>query len=304
MINSWEAYFIFSEKERKGIIVLGIILTLSIVLTLLVPHNNDSVGRASPLTIPKLHLFTFDPNTIDSANAIHLGIPIKQVNTLIHYREKGGRFYKKEDILKLYGLDPVIANQLIPFIELKSTESNNKWGRYTNYDKGNNYKSNYDNVSRYKSNKDRESNNGPWLKMKKGAASWTIDVNEADANEWHDKTNLPMNIVHQIINYKNHLGGFTHPLQLKKVYGLADTAFQNLRPHLLVQKNFKPLLNSSNMNFSQWKSLGIFEDQQLYEILKLRKQQGGQVSWRELVILFDLPEKQALWLKSQIIISD
>jgi hypothetical protein len=140
--------------------------------------------------------------------------------------------------------------------------------------------------------------------MKKGAVSWTIDVNEADANEWHDKSNLPMNIVYQIINYKNHLGGFTHPIQLKKVYGLADTTFQNLRPHLLVQKNFKPLLNSSNMNFSQWKSLGIFEDQQIFEILKLRKQQGGQISWRELVILFDLPEKQALWLKGRIIISD
>ena len=304
MINSWEAYFIFSEKERKGIIVLGAILTLSIVFTLLVPHKKELVGKTSPLTIPKLHLFTFDPNTIDSANAIHLGIPIKQVNTLIHYREKGGRFYKKEDILKLYGLDPVIAHQLIPFIVITSTESESKWGRYTTNDKGNNYRSNYDYASRYKSNKDKESNNGPWLKMKKGAVSWTININEADANEWHDKTRLPMNIVHQIINYKNHLGGFTHPLQLKKVYGLADTAFQNLRPHLLVQKNFKPLLNSSNMNFSQWKSLGIFEDQQKFEILKLRKQQSGHISWRELVILFDLPEKQALWLKGRIIISD
>ena len=304
MINSWEAYFIFSEKERKGIIVLGIILTLSIVFTLLVPHKKELVGKTSPLTIPKLHLFTFDPNTIDSANAIHLGIPIKQVNTLIHYREKGGRFYKKEDILKLYGLDPVIAHQLIPFIVITSTESESKWGRYTTNDKGNNYRSNYDYASRYKSNKDKESNNGPWLKMKKGAVSWTININEADANEWHDKTRLPMNIVHQIINYKNHLGGFTHPMQLKKVYGLADTDFQNLRPHLVVQKNFTPLLNSSTMNFAQWKSLGIFEDQQIFEILKMRKQQGGQVSWRELVILFDLPEKQALWLRSRIIISD
>ena len=288
MINSWEAYFIFSEKERKGIIVLGIILTLSIVITFLVPHNNDSVGRVSPLTIPKLHLFTFDPNTIDSANAIHLGIPLKQVKTLMHYREKGGRFYKKEDLLKLYGLDPLIAHQLIPFIELTSSES--KWGSNPYRDKGNNFKSNYSHSYKYK--------------MNNGSPSWTIDINEADASEWNDKTKLPMNIVHQIINYKNHLGGFTHPMQLKKVYGLADTTFQNLRPHLLVQKNFKPLLNSSTMNFAQWKSLGIFEDQQLYEILKLRKQQGGQVSWRELVILFDLPEKQALWLKSQVIISD
>jgi DNA uptake protein ComE-like DNA-binding protein len=288
MLNSWEAYFIFSEKERKGIIVLGVILTLSIVFALLVPHKNDEVGKASSLSSPTLHLFKFDPNTIDSAKAIHLGIPLKQVNTLMHYREKGGRFYKKEDLLKLYGLDPLIAHQLIPFIELTSSES--KWGSNPYRDKGNNFKSNYSHSYKYK--------------MNNGSPSWTIDINEADASEWNDKTKLPMNIVHQIINYKNHLGGFTHPMQLKKVYGLADTTFQNLRPHLLVQKNFKPLLNSSTMNFAQWKSLGIFEDQQLYEILKLRKQQGGKVSWRELVILFDLPEKQALWLKSQIIISD
>jgi DNA uptake protein ComE-like DNA-binding protein len=288
MLNSWEAYFIFSEKERKGIIVLGVILTLSIVFALLVPHKNDLVRKTKPLASPTLHLFKFDPNTIDSANAIHLGIPLKQVKTLMHYREKGGRFYKKEDLLKLYGLDPLIAHQLIPFIELTSSES--KWSSFTNRGTRNNFKSNYSHSYKYK--------------MNNGSASWTIDINEADASEWNDKTKLPMNIVHQIINYKNHLGGFTHPLQLKKVYGLADTTFQNLRPHLLVQKNFKPLLNSSTMNFAQWKSLGIFEDQQLYEILKLRKQQGGQVSWRELVILFDLPEKQALWLKSQIIISD
>ena len=288
MINSWEAYFIFSEKERKGIIVLGVILTLSIVFALLVPHKNDLVRKTKPLASPTLHLFKFDPNTIDSANAIHLGIPLKQVKTLMHYREKGGRFYKKEDLLKLYGLDPLIAYQLIPFIELTSRES--KWGSNPDRDKGNNFKSNFSHSYKYR--------------MNNGSASWTIDINEADASEWNDKTKLPMNIVHQIINYKNHLGGFTHPLQLKKVYGLADTAFQNLRPHLVVQKNFKPLLNSSTMNFAQWKSLGIFEDQQLYEILKLRKQQGGHVSWRELVILFDLPEKQALWLKSQIIISD
>jgi DNA uptake protein ComE-like DNA-binding protein len=282
MINSWEAYFIFSEKERKGIIVLGVILTLSIVFALIVPHKRTLAGKATPLANLPLHLFKFDPNTIDSANAIHLGIPLKQVKTLMHYRKKGGRFYKKEDLLKLYGLDPVIAHQLIPYIELTPIES--KWGSYPNRDKG--------------------KNNVAWFKKKNGSVSWTIDINEADVNEWHDKTNLPMNIAYQIVNYKNHLGGFTHPLQLKKVYGLADSVFQNLRPHLVVQKNFKPLLNSSTMNFAQWKSLGIFEDQQLYEILKLRKQQGGQVSWRELVILFDLPEKQALWLKSQIIISD
>ena len=294
MINSWEAYFIFSEKERKGIIVLGVILTLSIVFTLVVPHKNELAVKDATLAIPPLHLFTFDPNTIDSANAIQLGIPKKQVNTLMHYREKGGRFYKKEDLLKLYGLDPVIARQLIPFIVLTPTKNQSKWGSYVDTDKVNDEKE-----VKYKKNKYI-----PWLKMSNSTISWTLDMNEADAKEWHNKTQLPLNIVQQIINYKNHLGGFTHPLQLKKVYGLTDTDFQNLRPHLLVKKNFKFQLNSSTMNFKQWKSLGVFEEQQIFEILKLRKHQGGQLSWRELVILFDLPEKQALWLKSQIIISD
>ena len=189
MINSWEAYFIFSEKERKGIIVLGVILTLSIVFALIVPHKNNLVVKDTPLVNLPLRLFKFDPNTIDSANAIHLGIPLKQVKTLMHYREKGGRFYKKEDLLKLYGLDPVIAHQLIPYIELTATENLNKWGMYTTNYKGNNYKSNYDYASRYKSNK--KSNNGDWFKKKIGSVSWTIDINEADENEWHDKTNLP-----------------------------------------------------------------------------------------------------------------
>ena len=237
----------------------------------------------------QLHLFKFNPNTIDSADAIMLGIPIKQVNTLLRYRNKGGRFYKKEDILKLYGLDPSIAYRLIPFIELASTNNFNKWN---------------DDASIYKKNKYKVSNYMAGLKMKNAATSWTIDMNAADASEWLEKTKLPMNIVQQIMNYKNHLGGYTHPRQLKKVYGLTDTLFQVLYPHLIVQKNFIPVRNGNHMNFAQWKSLGIFEDQQIFEILKLRKQQGGRLSWRELVILFDLPEKQAVWLKTQIVISD
>ena len=302
MTNSWEAYFIFSEKERKGIIVLGVVLTLSILFSMLVPHKNVSAEKVlSPNVTPTLHLFTFNPNTIDSIHAIGLGIPVKQVNTLIHYRNKGGRFYKKEDILKLYGLDPLIAYRLIPFIELSTNNNLHQWGSDENGYKANGRSSEYGG-KKYRYEKFEGGRSSPWLKMKN--KDWWIDINEADENEWYDKTKLPMNIVHQIMNYKNYLGGFTHPSQIKKVYGLADTSFQTLRAHLVVQKNFIPLRNSSNMNFAQWKSLGIFEDQQIFEILKLRKQQGGRLSWRELVILFDLPEKQALWLKSQIVISD
>ena len=304
MTNSWEAYFIFSEKERKGIIVLGIILGLSILISLLAPPKNEPIHNGFSKEMPKLHLFKFNPNTIDSADAIVLGIPAKQVHTLMRYRNKGGYFYKKEDILKLYGLDPVIAHQLIPFIELTPKVNPDKWVNNAYGNKTNMHISNKINKHNFYKLSYKDDHHNPWLKMKKGALDWAIDINEADANEWQVKSNLPMSMIQRIINYKNYLGGFKHPKELIKVYGLSDSIMQFLWPHLVVRKNFKPVLNSSNMNFSQWKSLGIFDDQQIFEILKLRKQQGGKLSWKSLVILFDLPEKQAIWLKSQIVISD
>jgi len=237
--------------------------------------------------MPAVRLFKFDPNTIDSMAALTLGIPPKQVKTLIHYREKGGRFYKKEDIFKLYGLDKSIAEKLFPMIELPSIKESEKvFGLKKSYF-------------------ERKGDSRLSLSAKnKDDFFWKIDINTADVHEWLNKTKLPFHIVQQILQYKNHLGGFSSVAQLNKVYGLRDTIYHVLRPHLVVQKNFKVILNSHTMNFEQWKSLGLFDDQQIFQILKIRKQQTGQITWRQLVILFDLPQKQAFWLKNQIIISD
>jgi hypothetical protein len=286
MSHCWKAYFIFSEKEKRGILVLGCILTASILLSLLMSPQKQSLTKNAKVNLPLIHLFKFDPNTIDSLAALSLGIPPKQVITLMHYREKGGKFYKKEDIFKLYGLDKTLAEKLLPMIELPSI-SNKEINR------------------KFENNYTRKEYSRFIFSTKiKSDAIWKMDINTADANEWSTKTRLPFHIIQQILQYKNHLGGFSSVTQLNKVYGLGDASYQLLRPHLIVQKNFKATLNSSTMNFEQWKSLGLFDDQQIFQILKIRKQQAGQITWRHLVILFDLPQNQALWLKTQIIISD
>ncbi|MCX6332289.1 MAG: helix-hairpin-helix domain-containing protein [Bacteroidetes bacterium] len=286
MSHWWKAYFIFSEKEKRGILVLGCILTASILLSLLMSPQKQSVSKNVKVNLTPIHLFKFDPNTIDSLAALSLGIPPKQVKTLIHYREKGGRFYKKEDIFKLYGLDKTLAEKLLPMIELSSISNKEINRKFEN------------NYTR------KEYSKFIFSTKSKSDAIWKMDINTADANEWSNKTRLPFHIIQQILQYKNHLGGFSSVTQLNKVYGLGDASYQLLRPHLIVQKNFKTTLNSSTMNFEQWKSLGLFDDQQIFQILKIRKQQAGQITWRHLVILFDLPQNQALWLKTQIVISD
>lgn len=274
MVNDWKAYFIFSNKERKGIIVLGCILTASIVGSFIFPHPKESRELVLKNSVSISKLFKFDPNSIDSATAALLGIPSRQIKTLLHYREKGGRFYKKEDILKLYGLQREIANRLMPFIEI---------GKNKDYPKNERFHAGYE---KYK------------------VSLWQIDINNASENEWHIKTKLNKGTIHQIINYKNYLGGFKSIYQINKVYGFSDSIFQLLKPHLVVDKNWQIVLNSYSMNFSQWKSLGIFDNRQIAVLLKMRKENGGVLHWKTVVIKFDLTQEQGFLLKKKVIIND
>ena len=96
----WKSYFIFTSKEQKGIIVIGCILSLSLLLHYLLPTTSSNIASFSNAKNKPKSLFYFDPNLLDSIQGFQLGLSSKQMLTLYHYREKGGRFYKKEDLLK------------------------------------------------------------------------------------------------------------------------------------------------------------------------------------------------------------
>ena len=58
----WKSYFIFTSKEQKGIVVLGCILSLSLLLHYLLPSTNTEVDRFSNAKNKPKALFYFDPN--------------------------------------------------------------------------------------------------------------------------------------------------------------------------------------------------------------------------------------------------
>ena len=83
---------------------------------------------------------------------------------------------------------------------------------------------------------------------------------------------------------------------------MTDSIFQILRPHLMVKKKLENTWVANSMTFDQWKILELFEDKEIKQLLRYKKEHGGKIGWRELVIEFDLTESQALWLKNKIII--
>jgi DNA uptake protein ComE-like DNA-binding protein len=62
--------------------------------------------------------FVFNPNTLDSAGFVRLGLDAKLAATILHYRKKGGHFYQKESFKKIWGLHEADYQQLAPYIQI------------------------------------------------------------------------------------------------------------------------------------------------------------------------------------------
>lgn len=66
-------------------------------------------------------LFDFDPNQATQKELIQLGIPPKIAARIEKYRTKGGQFYTKTDLKKIYGFRQIDYQRLENYIQLPST---------------------------------------------------------------------------------------------------------------------------------------------------------------------------------------
>ncbi len=119
----WKSYLHFSNIERKGIVALLIIIILLLVvrigLKFWVQPLQDAAANKTLLSAWEKYksshsdsssyfsdnnenftgtLFSFDPNTLDSAGFIRLGLRPKTTHLLLNWLRKGKIFYKKEDL--------------------------------------------------------------------------------------------------------------------------------------------------------------------------------------------------------------
>lgn len=87
----------------------------------------DTLNRLDRFIINRyktLELFNFDPNTADPDDLEQLGLTYKQINTLLNYRNKGGKFTCKDDFKKLYGIRYRQFQILRPYITLPEKDTN------------------------------------------------------------------------------------------------------------------------------------------------------------------------------------
>lgn len=160
------------------------------------PDDNTSTTKGE--------LFQFDPNTLDEAGWIRLGIREKTAKTIINYRSKGGKFKTPEDIRKIWGLRKEEADRIIPYIVIESSNNRSSYG--------NSFQ------------KPPTTNAKPSL----------LDANTATPYQLKILPGIGSSLPYKIVNYREKLGGFLNMLQVKETYGMNDSIFAAILPFLHV----------------------------------------------------------------------
>ena len=240
-------YLSFSKKERTGILVLVLLIGFFIGLPFLYPffikprptnatifkkaiaslsikqaahtkqfsnqneedkliQSYSSSGGNQPI---KGELFYFDPNTADNQDWKRLGVRDNTIATIQHFLSKGGRFYKREDIGKIWGLHPNEAKRLIPYIQIQSLQAT------------------------YFSDKKEFKKKLP---VPASYSVMPIDINSADTAAFISLPGIGSKLSQRIINFREKLGGFYMVEQIGETFGLPDSTFQKIKPHLKISK--------------------------------------------------------------------
>ena len=76
----------------------------------------------------KVENFSFDPNTVSVEDLCRLGFTLKQAQSIDNYRQKGGRFRRKEDFAKSFVVADSVSRRLesyidIPLVDLNTADS-------------------------------------------------------------------------------------------------------------------------------------------------------------------------------------
>ena len=284
---SWKelvtGYFSFSKKDRIGLIVLLCLIGLAYFLPYFFPeklvdepHLLKEIAALDSLTSRKektplpsytksttktvaLHgeVFEFDPNTLEAVGWERLGLSERSIKTIMNFRSKGGKFYKNEDLLRIWGLPTGFYERVKDHIRINSQ------ARETILP-----------VDDY---------------AKKKTKREPVNINTADSSELESLPGIGPKLASRINSFREKLGGFYSIDQVAETYGLPDSTFQKIRPYLQFSGEVKKInVNRatreelSSHPYIRWKMAGA--------ITEYRKQHGDFAKLEDLKKVFLVDE--------------
>jgi competence protein ComEA len=243
MKNTVRNFLSLSSAERKGVIALMVIIVLLVGIQAYVYFFESAkpieiqhlVGDIPQKPGPQIaqddqeidyreellqesgfEPMPFDPNEISATEMKQLGMSSKLISTMINYRKKGGKFYRKEDLRKIYGMNEAMYQRLVPFITIK-------------------------NILPAPLNRSL---------VHEMTTNRVLDINHADTLVFENQRGIGPVLSRRIIRYRTLLGGFYDTRQLGEVFGLTDSVVMQLSLHFFADTAAISRLNVNEA--SEW----------------------------------------------------
>ncbi len=306
-------HFNFTKKERNGTFALLLLIILFTTIPFILPffikkenYNSKKIDTAiatlklqqtdsaqqhihkgnylhyetateqKPIAHLQAEIFYFDPNTLSVEGWKKLGIRDKTILTIKKYLSKGGKFYKPEDISKIWGIRKEEADRIIPFIKIENSTT------HPSYFKNDNT------VTAYTPNKKE-------IKQ-------LIDINTADTTLFIALPGIAGKLANRIITFRNKLGGFYKIDQIAETFGLRDSVFQLIKPLLIISNTPLAQFNINTATVDEMKQHPYIHYAIANGIVQYRNQHGTFSSVADVkkitLVTDDIFNKMAPYLKT------
>lgn len=274
-------FFDFNKKERIGLMILLALMVAIIVAYFYLPrflppmqglndaevkeqvemfiqsHKEKQYEEARKLAALKekqqhikesttLKPFNFNPNTLSKAQWIKMGFSEKQANIILNYIAKGGKFYKKGDMRRIYGIDENEYQQLEPYIIIPET------------------KQIAEKIPAKENTPEDPVADKPLI----------IELNKADSTELILIRGIGPVFSSRIIKFRNYLGGFYSMSQLMEVYGIDSTVYSTISQNLTIDTTCIIKININTATFKELVAHPYLDYYLVKEIANYRQENG------------------------------
>jgi competence protein ComEA len=258
-------YLSVTKKEWNGMVILVILIALVLIApyvyqvsgkdtTINVKDFDKAVARLGTIEqqegykaddataddVKLLHpvMFPFNPNNLTVDQWKQLGLSAHQANIIKHFEVKGGRFYSKEDVKKIYSITADDYKRLEPYIQIPQAA-------YTS------------------------------TKAKPGEI---IELNGADSAKLTKVRGIGPSFAVRIVRYRNRLGGFYNKEQLKEIYGIDTAKYAEIKDEVSVDAGKVTRININTISFDQLRIFPYLGYKQVNAIIQYRVQHGNYSS--------------------------
>lgn len=178
----------------------------------------------------------FDPNSADINTLSEFGFNNFQKQNLIKYREKGGVFKTKNDLLRIYGIDSLFFARVEKHIQIQEVNE---------------------------------------IKLPVDETLVQIELNRADSAQLVKIKGVGTAYARRILKYRDLLGGYFSSSQLHEVYNLPNDVVQNIQKHVFVDTFLLHQIRINFADYSELLRHPYLNKEEVEGILKFREKNGA-----------------------------